>query len=83
MDSPIEKKGAEQSERRKQTRLRALFEDVVRRVEPFFQESGEINGSRTDFWVARTIRDAYPELNNEEAHVLANAAIRYYGERPG
>jgi len=52
-------------------------------VEPFFQESGEIIGSRADFWVARTIRDAYPELNNEEAHVLANAAIRYYGERPG
>jgi hypothetical protein len=81
VDKYVDKKGSEQPERRKHTNLRELFEDVVRRVEPFFQQGGELNGSRPDFWVARTISDAYPDLNNEEAHVLANAAIRYYRER--
>ncbi len=81
MDQYVDEKGAEQPDRRKHANLRALFDDVVRRVEPFFQEGGKLNGSRTDFWVARTISDAYSELSNEEVHVLAKAAIRYYQER--
>jgi len=60
------------------TKLRALFDDVVRRVEPFFQQGGELNGVRTDFWMARAIGDAYPDLSNEEVHVLAKAVMRYY-----
>ncbi len=73
--------GTAQPERRKNTNLRALFEDVVQQVAPFFQVGGSLNGSRADFWVVRSISDAYPELSNEDAHVLANAAIRYYQER--
>lgn len=81
MEQLMDEKGAERPERRKHANLRALFDDVVRRVEPFFKEGGGLNGSRTDFWMVRTISDAYPELSNEEAHVLANAATRYYLER--
>ncbi len=77
----MEGNGVEQPERRKHPNLRALFDDVVRRVEPFFKEGGGLNGSRTDFWMVRTISDAYPQLSNEEAHVLAKAATRYYLER--
>jgi hypothetical protein len=81
VDTYVDEKGAVQAERRKSNNLRALFDDVVRRVEPFFQEGGELNGSRADFWMVRTISDAYPDLNNEEAHLLANAAVRYYRQR--
>jgi hypothetical protein len=77
----LDETGAAQSERRKQRYLRDLFDDVVHRVEPFFREGGGLNGQRTDFWVARTIRDAHPDLSNDEVHVLANAAMRYYQER--
>ncbi len=81
MEQHVDENGVERPERRKHANLRALFDDVVRRVEPFFKEGGGLNGSRTDFWMVRTISDAYPELSNEEAHVLANAATRYHLER--
>ncbi|MDD5388301.1 MAG: hypothetical protein PHD37_03085 [Gallionellaceae bacterium] len=81
MDRLVDEHGNELPERRKHHNLRTLFDDVVRRVEPFFKEGGGLNGSRTDFWMVRTISDAYPELSNEEAHVLVNAATRYYLER--
>jgi hypothetical protein len=77
----VDEQGRELPERRKHTNLRAVFDDVVRRVEPFFKQGSELNGMRTDFWMVRTICDAYPELSSEEANVLANAAIRYYQER--
>lgn len=80
MDKFVDENGNELPERRKHVNLRALFDDVVRHVEPFFKEGGGLNGSRPDFWMARTIRDAYPQLSNEEAHVLARAAARYYQE---
>lgn len=81
MNQATEENGEAAPERRKRPDLRNLFDDVVRRVAPFFEENAKLNGSRTDFWVVRTISDAYPQLNNEEAHVLARAAIRYYQER--
>lgn len=81
MDQNVDEKEREQPERRKYTNLRPLFDAVVHRVQPFFQQGGELNGIRTDFWMARTISDAYPDLSSEEVDVLANAAIRYYQER--
>ena len=81
MDRYMDEKGREQPERRRHPNLRALFDDVVRRVEPFFQQGGELNGVRTDFWMAHSIGDAYPDLSNEEVHVLAKAVMRYYQER--
>jgi hypothetical protein len=75
--------GEKLAERRQSPDLRALFDGVVHRVEPFFQEGGNLNGSRADFWVVRAISDSYPELSNEEAHILAAAARRYFQERAG
>lgn len=81
MEKPMSGQDTTQPERRKRNDLRQLFDDVVRQVEPFFREEARLNGSRTDFWVARAIHEAYPQLNNEEAQVLAKAAIRYYQEK--
>jgi hypothetical protein len=81
MNQSTEERGEAMSERRKRPDLRNLFDAVVRHVAPFFEENAKLNGSRTDFWVVRTISDGYPQLNNEEAHVLAKAAIRYFQER--
>ncbi len=81
MERDSDEKDMAQPERRKRVDLRNLFDDVVRQVAPFFQADAKLNGSRTDFWVARAIHEAYPQLNNEEAQVLAKAAIRYYQEQ--
>ncbi len=81
MERLSDDKDLAQPERRKRADLRALFDDVVRQVAPFFQEEARLNGSRTDFWVARAIHEAYPQLNNEEAQVLAKAAIRYFQQQ--
>jgi hypothetical protein len=81
MTAYVDEKGVAQPERRKHRYLRDLFGDVVHRVEPFFREGGGLEGQRTDFWVTRTIRETHPDLNNEEVHVLANAAIHYFEER--
>jgi hypothetical protein len=77
----VDENGRELPERRKRADLRPLFDDVVRRVEPFFHRGGELNGIRTDFWMARTISDAYPALSNEDVYLLANAVMRYYQQR--
>lgn len=77
----LDVEGMKQAERRKYPNLRPLFDDVVRRVEPYFQEGAGLNGRRTDFWMASTIREAHPDLNDEEVHVLARAAMRYYLEK--
>jgi hypothetical protein len=81
VDRYMDENGKEQPERRKHINLRPLFDDVARRVEPFFQQSGELNGIRADFWIARTIADAYPDLSNEDVNVLAKAVTRYHQER--
>lgn len=81
MEPAVDEMQEAPGERRKRPDLRLLFDEVVRRVAPFFQESGKLDGSRADFWVVRAIGEAYPQLNNEEAHLLAKAAIRYYQER--
>lgn len=70
--------GSPRPDRRKKGHLRSVFEEVIRLVEPFYQHAGGLNGQCPSFWVTRTIRDAYPDISNEDAHLLANAAARYY-----
>jgi len=75
-------------ERRKQSNLRDIFNDVVRLVEPFFQHGSGLNGQPTDFWAAKSIRDAYNDLSDQEVQTLTVAAARYcqehgVGKAPG
>jgi hypothetical protein len=68
-------------ERRKRPDLRNVFEEIIRKVEPFFQKSTGLNGGTTEYWAARVIHDAHPDLTHHDVKVLINAAARYYQER--
>ena len=68
-------------ERRKRVDLREIFEEIITRVEPFFQKDTGINGGTTEYWAARVIHDAHPGLTQHDIKVLVDAAARYYRER--
>lgn len=68
-------------ERRKRVDLREIFEEIIARVEPFFQKDTGINGGTTEYWAARVIHDAHPGLTQHDIKVLVDAAARYYRER--
>ncbi len=68
-------------ERRKRPDLRDIFEEIIRKVEPFFQKDTGINGGTTEYWAARVIHDAHPDLTNHDVKVLIDAAARFYRER--
>jgi hypothetical protein len=68
-------------ERRKRADLRKIFEETIHKVEPFFQKGTGINGSNTEYWAARAIHDAHPDLTQHDVKVLVDAAVRYYRER--
>ena len=76
----INQASAPQPERRIQSNLREIFDDVVRLVEPFFQHGSGLNGRPADFWAAKAIREAYSDLTNQEVQVLISAAARYCRE---
>jgi hypothetical protein len=68
-------------ERRKRPDLRVVFEAVIPRLEPFFSKTEGLNGGTTDYWAARVIQDAHPDLTHQDAKILADAAARYFRER--
>ena len=80
MGAFVDGSGALQPERRKQTNLRDIFEDVVRLVEPFFLHGVGLNGNPTEYWAARAIGEAYADLSSQEIQILTSAAARYCRE---
>jgi hypothetical protein len=80
MSAFVDESGTPQPERRKQTNLRDIFDDVVRLVEPFFLHGAGLNGQPTEFWAARSIGEAYSNLSSQEVQILTTAAARYCRE---
>ncbi len=72
---------ASEHERRKRPDLRAAFESVIHRLEPFFSSKASLNGIATEYWAVRVIHDACPDLSHHDAKILADAAARYFRER--
>jgi hypothetical protein len=79
--SPAHAPSASFHERRKRPDLRAVFATIIHRVEPFFRTSEGLNGSTTEYWAARVIHNAHPELSDHDVKVLIDAAARYYREQ--
>ena len=72
---------ASEDERRKRPDLRAAFESVIHRLEPFFSSKASLNGIATEYWAVRVIHEARPDLSHHDAKILADAAARYFRER--
>lgn len=81
MSTFVDNSGKPQPDRRKQTNLRDIFDDVVRLVEPYFQQGSGLNGRPADYWAAKAIHDAYADLSSQEVQILIAAATRYCREQ--
>lgn len=71
----------ETGERRRYDHVRALFDDAVALIAPFFVEENRWSGVTLDLLAYRRLRERCPELSFEEAHVLVTAVRRV--QRPG
>lgn len=63
--------GPAHPERRVHTRVRAVFAEACALLAPMLM-GGEVSG----YALAHIVRDRYPELSEEEVHVLITAAAR-------
>ncbi|MEW5788899.1 MAG: hypothetical protein AB1899_13710 [Pseudomonadota bacterium] len=54
------------------------FEQVVGKLAPFFSKGVSLNGTSNEYWAARVVGDALPDLDHHDVKVLVDAAARYY-----
>ena len=76
MGTYVDKNGVPHPERRKDPDLRAIYDDVLRLIKPFVEESGGWKGGPLAYWAMRAIQDACPELAHEQVNTLVSAALR-------
>lgn len=75
---------AEASERRRNQRLRTVFDTAFIMIEPFFDPAQGWGGHSLEHLAFRVVRENFPELTSEEVHSLVVAAHRVYIQRnPG
>jgi len=68
-------------ERRQNTRLRDFFEEAYRCIEPCLDPKQTWGGLPLELLAYRTLRETYPELDRQEAHLLVRASVRVFRER--
>ncbi|MCB1900705.1 hypothetical protein [Cognatazoarcus halotolerans] len=71
----------ESGERRKNMRLRELFEQAYELIAPFYDDEQTWGGHPLNGFAFHTLRDRMPELSEAEAHIIVIAAARAKGER--
>ncbi len=71
-------------DRRRNTKLRALFDTAYAMIEPFFDPAQGWAGHSLEHLAFRVLRENFSELSSEEVHTVVVAAHRVYIERsPG
>lgn len=68
-------------ERRQHHRLRAIFEEALDIVEPFFAPENQWSNHGLDHLAYRTLREHFPDMSFEEVRVLVVAAKRIFDAR--
>lgn len=69
------------SERRRNQRLRGIFDTAFVMIEPFFDPAQGWGGHSLEHLAFRVVRENFPELTSEEVHALVVAAHRVYIQR--
>lgn len=69
------------TERRRDLELRAVFDEVYARVEPFFDTSQTWGGSALTMLVYRVVRQSHPDLEALKVQTLVAAMQRVYRNR--
>ena len=72
---------AEAAERRRNQRLRSVFDTAFAMIEPFFDPAQGWGGHSLEHLAFRVVRENFPELTSEEVHALVVAAHRVYIDR--
>ena len=71
-------------DRRRNTKLRGLFDTAYVMIEPFFDPAQGWGGHSLEHLAFRVLRANFSELSSEEVHTIVVAAHRVYIERnPG
>ena len=68
-------------DRRRNIKLRAIFDTAYVMIEPFFDPDQGWGGHSLEHLAFRVLRDNFSELSGEEVHTIIVAAHRLYIER--
>jgi hypothetical protein len=71
----------EGKDRRSSPELRIVFERAYVLIEPFLDPDSAWGGQAMQHLALRTVRDNFPELSMDQAHILVVAALRVRRER--
>lgn len=66
------------SERRAQHDLRVIFDAACQVVAPFFDEKQSWAGSSLTMYARQALREAYPELSQQEVAILYSGVARFH-----
>jgi hypothetical protein len=69
------------TERRQNAALRVFFEEAYRCIEPCLDPQQTWGGMPLELLAYRTLRETYPDLAGQEAHLLVRASVRVFRER--
>lgn len=76
--------GTPAQDRRRNAKLRTLFDTAYVMIEPFFDPAQGWGGHSLEHLAFRVLRENFTELSSEEVHTIIVAAHRVYIERnPG
>lgn len=69
------------TDRRQHHRVRAVFEDALQLIEPFFAPENQWGTHSLEHLAYHALRDNYPDMSVEEVHILVVAAKRIFNTR--
>lgn len=81
MSDSLHCRGWDSIERRRQHRLRALFDDAYAMLEPFLDPASGWTGHSRFHLAFRVVRTGFADLAHDEVHTLIAAIHRTYIER--
>jgi hypothetical protein len=81
MSESVVNLGNPEGERRRNLRVREVFETAFLMIEPFFDPAQGWGGQSLEHLAFRVVRENFSELTSEEVHSLVVAAHRVYIQR--
>ncbi|MBI3479957.1 MAG: hypothetical protein HY016_06320 [Nitrosomonadales bacterium] len=77
-DSDLKAGSGSFSERRSQHNLRLIFDSACQITAPFFDVKQSWGGASLSMYARQTLREAYPELSQQEIAILFSGVARFH-----
>jgi len=81
-DAKAETNAAGVNERRSNHNLRQIFDAACRITAPFFDAKQSWAGSSLTMYARQTLREAFPELTQQEVAILYSGVARHHRDTP-